>query len=59
MGQLPAKLNAAQCIKQFMRETRAVGIPDRGLVYASESLNLAGTPGFDYRTLMEQEFFFA
>ncbi len=23
MGQLPAKLNADQCIKQFMRETRA------------------------------------
>jgi len=34
--------------------TPALCVPDRGLVYASESLNLACTRDFDYRTCMEQ-----
>jgi hypothetical protein len=36
-------------------ETPALRIPDRGLVYASESLNLACTRDFDSRTGREQE----
>src|SRR2546429_1741723 len=35
--------------------TPALCVPDRGLVYASESLDLACTRDFDYRTCMEQE----
>jgi hypothetical protein len=35
--------------------TPALCVPERGLVYASESLNLACTRDFDYRTCMEQE----
>jgi hypothetical protein len=35
--------------------TPALNVPDRGLVYASDSLNLACTRDFDYRTCMEQE----
>jgi hypothetical protein len=35
--------------------TPALCVPDRGLVYASESLNLACRRDFDYRTCMEQE----
>src|SRR5947209_19997737 len=33
----------------------ALCVPDRGLVYASDSLNLACTRDFDYGTCMEQE----
>jgi hypothetical protein len=35
--------------------TPALRVPDRGLVYAGDSLNLACTRDFDYRTCMEQE----
>jgi hypothetical protein len=35
--------------------TPALCVPDRGLVYASESLNLACTRDFEYRTGWEQE----
>jgi hypothetical protein len=35
--------------------TPALRVPDRGLVYASDSLNLARMRDFDYRTCMEQE----
>jgi hypothetical protein len=35
--------------------TPALCVPDRGLVYASESLNLACTRDFDYRACMEKE----
>jgi len=32
-----------------MRETIALCVPDRRLVYASEALNFAGPRDFDYR----------
>jgi hypothetical protein len=35
--------------------THALCVPDRGLVYASESLNLAWPRDFNCRTCMEQE----
>jgi hypothetical protein len=35
--------------------TPALCVPDRGLVYASDSLNLVCTRDFNYRTCMEQE----
>jgi hypothetical protein len=34
--------------------TPALSVPDRGLVYASESMYLACTRDFDHRTRMEQ-----
>jgi hypothetical protein len=45
----PVKASSNPCA------TPALYIPDRGLVYASESLNLACTRDFDYRTGREQE----
>src|SRR5580704_18197044 len=36
--------------------TPALCVPDRGLVYASDSLNLACRRNFDYRICMEREF---
>jgi hypothetical protein len=35
--------------------TRALSVPERGLVYTSDSLNLADMRDFDYRTCLEQE----
>src|SRR5207247_5041710 len=45
----PLNTLSDSCAKPVLR------VPDRGLVYTSESLNLACTRGFDYRTRMEQE----